>query len=134
MKIYGEQRGSAVADFDEDGRPDIVVAQNDSATKLFHNESAKPGLRVRLRGPTGNPTGLGAAARLVFGDKFGPIRELHGGSGYWSQDSAVQVLAMPQAPTAIWVRWPGGKVTTATLPSGATEVSVDIAGNVSVLR
>ena len=54
IEVYGEQRGAAVADFDADGRVDLVVAQNGAATKLFHNTGAKPGLRVRLTGPAGN--------------------------------------------------------------------------------
>ena len=64
-------------------------------------------MRVRLRGPAGNPLGIGAVVRLKFGDRFGPAREIHGGSGYWSEDSAVQVMSGPGGPTQIWVRWPG---------------------------
>jgi len=51
VKIYGEQRGAALADFNEDGRVDFVVTQNGAPTKLFQNVTAKPGLRVRLTGP-----------------------------------------------------------------------------------
>jgi hypothetical protein len=49
---------------------------------------------------------------------------VHGGSGYWSQDSAVTVLATPQTPTTLSVRWPGGKMTTHEIPAGAKEVAV----------
>src|SRR5690606_8286809 len=55
--IYGEQRGCALGDYDADGRLDLAVAQNGNAIRLFHNVKAAPGLRVRLRGPPGNPTG-----------------------------------------------------------------------------
>src|ERR1043165_981360 len=75
---WGEQRGCAVGDFDEDGRIDLVVAQNGAETKLFHNERAKPGLRVRLKGPPGNPDGLGVTMRLKYADGLGPAREIHG--------------------------------------------------------
>jgi hypothetical protein len=122
--IYGEQRGSATGDYDEDGRVDLVVTQNNGATKLFHNERAKPGLRVRLQGPPQNPYGIGAAVWLSFGSRHGPAREIHGGSGYWSQDSLMPVLGMPESPTAINVRWPGGKLTTQAVPAGATSISV----------
>ncbi len=125
IKVYGEQRGAAVADFDNDGRVDLVVTQNGAATRLFHNVTAKPGLRVRLAGPPGNPSGIGAQLRLLFGERGGPVREIHAGSGYWSQDSAVSVLATPETPSRIWVRWPGGKVTTTELPLDAREISVD---------
>src|SRR6185436_14642405 len=37
VKIYGEQRGSAIGDFDEDGRIDLVVGQNGGPTRLYHN-------------------------------------------------------------------------------------------------
>ena len=73
--------------------------------------------------------------RLVFGgERSGPLREVHGGSGYWSQDGAVQVMATPEEPKQVWVRWPGGKTITAELPSGAREIEVSQAGGMKVLR
>lgn len=133
LKIYGEQRGAALGDYDGDGRVDVVVTQNGAATKLYHNLGAKPGLRVRLAGPKNNPDGIGATLRLVFGKQMGPAREIHSGSGYWSQDSAVSVMGMPAPPSRIWVRWPGGKVVTGEIPKGAREISVDVQGGVKVL-
>ena len=53
IKVYGEQRGAALCDYDHDGRMDLVVTQNGDQTRLFHNVGAKPGLRVRLVGPAG---------------------------------------------------------------------------------
>jgi enediyne biosynthesis protein E4 len=132
IKVYGDQRGAALGDFDEDGRVDLAVSQNGAETKLYQNVGAKPGLRVRLSGPPGNPDGVGATVRLVFGEKFGPAREIHGGSGYWSQDSPVQILCGQQEPTQVWVRWPGGKTTTSNIPHGAREITVDRSGTVVV--
>ena len=126
VMIHGQQRGSAVGDFDEDGRPDLVVMQAGAETKLFRNERARPGLRVRLKGPPGNPAGIGATVGLKFGSRTGPVREIHGGSGYWSQDSATVVLAMPENPTSIVVRWPGGKLTTTAVAAGAREMSISM--------
>ena len=134
IKVYGEQRGAAVCDFDGDGRTDLVVSQNNGETRLFHNVRGKPGLRVRLQGPAGNPAGIGAVMRLKFGNKLGAAREVHGGSGYWSQDSAVQVMSGPAAPTYIWIRWPGGAVVTTNLPPSAKEVMVDFNGAVRQTR
>ena len=43
--VYGEQRGAAFADFDRDGRLDLLVSQNGAKTKLFRNVNSKPGIR-----------------------------------------------------------------------------------------
>ena len=97
---------------------------------LFRNVLGRPGLRVRLVGDTGNPHGVGAMIRLQFESEMGPAREIHAGSGYWSQDSSVQVLAGQGEPTGIWVRWPNGKETTTSLTRGATEVMIRTDGTV----
>jgi hypothetical protein len=130
VKVYGEGRGSALCDYDEDGRVDLVVGQNGAETKLYHNVRARPGLRVRLSGPPGNPTGVGGVVRLRFKDGLGPAREVHAGGGYWSQDSSVQVFGTPEPPIGVWVRWPGGKTQESEIPAGAREIQVGISGDV----
>jgi hypothetical protein len=135
LRIYGEQRGSALSDYDGDGRVDLVVSQNGAATKLLHNRGAKPGLRIALRGPPGNPSGVGALIRLGDGaGAWGPAREIHAGSGYWSQDSATQVLARPtnSSQLQIHIRWPGGRLTQTAVPSSAPSVLVDTEGKTAV--
>jgi enediyne biosynthesis protein E4 len=124
LVIYGDQRGAAYADYDGDGRLDLAVSQNGAATRLFHNEGAKPGLRVRVQGDALNPDGVGAQIRLVYGSRMGPVREIQAGSGYWSQNGAVQVFGMQGAPSAVWVRWPGGAVSQTPIPAGAKEIVV----------
>jgi hypothetical protein len=127
VAVYGEQRGAAVTDFDHDGRVDLVVTQNGTETKLYRNVGGQPGLRVRLKGPPGNPQAVGAVLRLKAGERFGPAREVHAGSGYWSQDGAVQVLSSEPVPDRLWVRWPGGKTTIHSVPANAHEVTIDSA-------
>ncbi len=124
VKVYGEQRGAALSDFNEDGRVDLVVTQNGAPTRLFQNVTSKPGLRVRLSGQPGNPAGIGATLRLKFGERMGPAREIHAGSGYWSQDSAVQIMSGSEQPNQIVVRWPGGQSTSTEIPAGAREITV----------
>ena len=41
IMVYGEQRGSAVADYNADGRPDLLVTQNGNRTRLFKNQLGK---------------------------------------------------------------------------------------------
>jgi len=116
--VYGEQRGAALCDFDGDGRVDLAVSQNGAETKLYQNVLGKPGLRVRLNGPPGNPDGVGAMMRLVLADGWGR----HGKS------TAVRVTGRRIAQCRCWVarnsdgnwiRWPGGKTTTSPIPDGA---------------
>jgi len=114
-----------VCDFDNDGRVDLAVAQNSAETRLFCNATGKAGLRVRLKGNDKNLDALGVILRLRIGDHWGPAREIHNGSGYWSQDSVVQVLATPEPAREIQVHWPGGKTTTTSVPSGATQVLIN---------
>ena len=135
IEVYGEQRGCAVADYDGDGRVDLVVSQNGAQTRLYRNVGARPGLRVRLKGPAANPTAIGAALRLEYGAaRKGPVREIHAGSGYLSQDAAVQVLGMSEAPTALWVRWPGGKEMSVKLSPQAREVELSAEGQLKVIQ
>ena len=128
IAVYGQQRGAAVSDFDEDGRVDLVVTQNGADTKLYHNVTGKPGLRVKLVGPPGNPWGVGAVLRLQAGNQEGPAREILAGSGYWSQDSVIPVLHGPGQPEFVSVRWPGGRVTRTAVPTAAKAMIIDSSG------
>ena len=134
VKVYGEQRGAALCDYDGDGRVDLVVTQNGAETKLFHNVGGRPGLRVKLSGPPGNPKGIGAQIRLVFGQRPGALREIHAGSGYWSQDSAIEVLGTPEAPTAIQIHWPNGPIATNPVPPGAKEIQLSPPAEAKTVR
>ena len=132
LLIYGEQRGAAACDYDADGRLDLAVGQNRAETKLFHNETATPGLRVRLHGLAENLLGIGAMIRRVNGANRGAAHEVHGGGGYWSQDSATVVVT--GTGDQLWLRWPGGKEATIKIPADARELIVNIDGKVETVR
>ena len=122
--VYGDQRGAAYADFDRDGRLDLVVSQNGASARLLHNRGATAGLRVRLRGLPGNPDAIGARIRVAYGTRESPVREVQAGSGYWSENGAVQVFAAGERPTAVHVWWPAGGESRLDVPVGAREVVV----------
>jgi enediyne biosynthesis protein E4 len=126
IKVLGEQRGAALADFDHDGRVDVAVSQNAAATELYLNRGGKRGLRVALRGPLANPDGVGAQLRVAYaGGRLGPSRLIQSGSGYWSQDAATQVLGLQEKPVAVQVRWPGGQERTLPLRDQEWTLRVD---------
>ena len=125
LDVEGEGRGAALCDYDHDGRLDLAVGQNGNFTKLYHNVGAKPGLRVRLQGPPGNPCGVGAVVRLVYADgRRGPAHEVHSGGGYWSQDASAMVLGMNGALDAVEIKWPGRAGTRVKAPKGAGEITI----------
>jgi hypothetical protein len=124
IDVLGDQRGAAAADFDGDGRVDLAVAQNGAATRLFRNNAGAPGLRVHLDGGANNRLGIGAQLRVVANDKRSPVREVRAGTGYWSMDGAVTVLARPAHAQSIEVRWPGGAMQ--TVPISADQLDITI--------
>jgi enediyne biosynthesis protein E4 len=134
VKIYDEQRGCALADYDADGRVDLAVTQNNGQTRLFHNVTGRPGLRVKLAGSPGNPDGIGATMRLDFGNRLGPAREVQAGSGFWSQNSSVQVLGAATDAVGLEVRWPGGRIIRGKFSAAAREIEVSVDGTVRVLK
>jgi len=106
IRIYGEQRGAALGDFNADGKVDLAVSQNGGETKLYLNGTPKAGLRVQLVGPATNKEAIGSSLRLVYKDGTkGPRRYIQAGSGYWSQNSTTQVMGTSREPDQIEVTW-----------------------------
>ncbi len=131
LTVLGDQRGAAASDFDGDGRADLAVSQNGAPITLWRNVGGRPGIRVRLHGPPGNPLGIGAQLRVMAGSVRGPTREVHAASGHWSMDGATSILATSSAATALSVRWPGGAEEIVTLTRGQRDVSVRFGASVA---
>lgn len=131
---YGEQRGAALCDYDHDGRIDLTFTQRGAETKLYHNVRAEPGLRVTLRGPSSNPTGVGAIVRVRYRATLGPAREIHCGSGYLSQDSPTLVFGDLKNSEGLHVRWPSASEQDYALPENACDVELLADGKLRVLK
>ena len=122
VRVDGEQRGAALADFDHDGRVDLVVTQNASVTRLFRNQLDAKGLRVRFDGAG---SGVGVCLRLSYKDGTkGPARVVQVGSGYRSANATTQVLGAAGEVAAIEVAWPSGKKKRIPIEPGQSEVVV----------
>ena len=125
IKVYGEQRGAAVTDFDQDGRVDLAVTQNAGPTRLFRNAMARAGARVILKNARGEPA-IGAAVR-VSGPGISLYREIQAGSGYWSLNGLATIV--PRG-TDVKVRFPDGKTVETKVAAEAKAITISADGTV----
>ena len=123
LAVFGEGRGAAAADFNHDGRTDLVICQNGAKPKLFLNQTKHRGLRVQLQSGETKLEGVGAIIRLERNGIFGPARVLRLGSGFLSQNATTQVLGLVEDATALLVGWPNGENERFGLKPGQTEIT-----------
>lgn len=105
----GDATALVVADFDADQRPELYVGQNDAP--ILRSELKGKHVAVRLLGPPGNPTAIGA--RLVAN---GSAREISAGSGYLSQSAPT--VWFPEGTSRVDIRWPDGTEETVEIENG----------------
>lgn len=114
-------RGAAVADYDTDGDPDIVIVNNGGRPNLLRNDGdhANRWLTVRLAGRR-NRFGIGAKVTVTTEGRR-QVREVGAGSSYLSQNApeAMFGLGPTGGASTVEVRWPGGETQTwADVPDG----------------
>jgi enediyne biosynthesis protein E4 len=113
--VPGDAKALALADLGQNGWPGFIVTRNDNTTLAFRNTgvAGHKSFRVRLKGPAGNPTGVGSRITVEFADGTAELSEVYAGSGYYSQSTPACFFGYPDAnpPTKIRVRWPGGQST-----------------------
>jgi enediyne biosynthesis protein E4 len=116
-------RGCAVADFDADGRSDIVVLVLGERPELWHNEdkSGNTWLTVRLTGTRSNRDGIGA--RISIGEQ---VRTMTTAVGYASSSHAGVHFGLGNAagPVTVRVEWPSGikQVVEGVTPNRVVEI------------
>lgn len=106
-------RGVAVGDFDNDGRPDIVIGLNGESVKLLHNETDTNNHWLRLDlvgdGKKSNRNAIGAKVEIEAGGRK-LVRWVHGGGSYLSASDRRILVGLAAADRAerVVVTWPSG--------------------------
>ena len=114
FQVPGMHHGAAFADFDNDGRIDVVVTTIGSSAKLLRNVSPEPGhwIALRLVGTRSNRDGLGARVQLTL--PSGTVQYNHATTavGYASSSEPLVRFGMGPYERAkeIQIRWPSGRV------------------------
>jgi hypothetical protein len=107
-----DARSIALADSGPKAGPLMVIGCNDTDAILLAPtpERANRLFSVRLRGPRGNPTGIGAKVTIAHASGLRQSAEVSAGGGYLSQSSATLYFGNPEHDSArsLQIRWPDG--------------------------
>ena len=105
-------RGSAFADIDGDGRPDVVLTANGGPARLLHNEGGNGSHWLRLKlagdGQRSNRSAIGARVTVQSGDLI-QRQEVKSGRGYLSQSELTLTfgLGLRTQVDRVTIQWPG---------------------------
>ncbi len=109
-------RGAAYADFNNDGRLDLLLSTNGGPVYLFRNEAQRAAppnhsLRIKLTGTKSNRDGIGATVRVTSGGET-QTQMLRSGSSYLSASELVLTFGLShnEKADAVEIRWPSGEV------------------------
>jgi hypothetical protein len=114
FQIKRAHRGCAFADFDNDGRMDVVTTSLNEPAELFRNESSTDHhwLAIRLIGARSNRDGIGAKIKLTTTDGRVQFNQVTSSVGYASSsDLRVHFgLGKEAKVKEIEIHWPNGVV------------------------
>ncbi|MCX7560605.1 CRTAC1 family protein [Sulfitobacter sp. F26204] len=115
-------RGAALADFDNDGKLDLLVMNRRAPMELYRNKTPDAGnwVRIKLKQLGGNRDAVGARVDLFVGENIQSMQKLVGGGHAGGQALPLHFGLGQGVAAQVVVRWPDGSIGAYRVQAGET--------------